>query len=761
MTKKFIVWFKEVDKEDIALVGGKGANLGEMTKAGFPVPGGFIVSAPAYNYFLDAARIRQKIRDQLSGLDVNDGQKLERVSQNIQNLITRSRFPKDVALEIINAYFKLGKDFLKHPLVAVRSSATAEDLPTASFAGQQATFLNVSGEANLIEKIKEAWASLFTARAIFYRQTNHFDHLKVSIAVPVQLMIQADTSGVLFTVDPVTNDKNKIVIEAIYGLGELIVQGSVTPDHYVVDKIKNLIVDKQVNFQEKMLIKEKNRNKIVTLNKTVGNRQKLTDKQILALALLGNKLEKHYYFPQDAEWAIGNEQLYLLQTRPITTTGKEVISDKREVISNKDLLLRGDPASPGSASGPVKIVKTAREVHRISAGDILVASQTNPDYVPAMRRAVAIVTERGGRTSHAAIVSRELGIPAVVGAKGALAKLKDGLVITVNGTTGSIYKGAVLSVAKSTLSPNSSAKLARPLKTATKIYVNLAEPEKAATAARKDADGVGLLRAEFMMASIGIHPKKIIEERKQKVFIDTLSTQIREFCAAFSPKPIIYRTTDFKTNEYRNLQGGKVFEPDEPNPMLGFRGAARYIADPAVFEMELAAIKNIRNKIGYRNLWLMIPYVRTPHELLEVKKIIAGSGLLRSPSFKLWLMIEIPSNVISLEEFLDVGIDGVSIGSNDLTMLMLGTDRDNSEVAKSFSEMDPTLLWAFKRVIETCNRRRVTSSICGQAPSDYPELVEKLVSWGITSLSVNLDAIERVREVVWLAEQRIAKAKRD
>lgn len=753
MPKKYVVWFKDVDKDDVAVVGGKGANLGEMTKNGFPVPPGFIVTVHAYNEFLDHAKLRDVISNLLSSTDVNDSRQLEKTAQKIQTLITRSAFPRDIGLEIVRAYFKLGAGALKHPVVAVRSSATAEDLPGASFAGQQETFLNVQGEANLIEKVKEAWASLFTARAIFYRATNHYDHFRVGIAIPIQKMVESEMSGIMFTVDPVTNDKSKIVIEAIYGLGEMVVQGAVTPDHYEVDKKSDTIVKKEVHIQEKMMQKRGLSNEVIALDKKHGGLPKLSDDQIIKLAAIGKKLEHHYYFPQDSEWAIEAGQIYIVQTRPVTTIGRKDPKILHKNIENT-LLAKGDPASPGIKSGPVKMLKSAKEISKIVSGDVLVAEQTNPDYVPAMRKAVAIVTERGGRTSHAAIVSRELGIPAVVGAKGIQSKIRDGEVITVNGSTGEIYKGAVASFAHVTsqvTQPN--------LKTATKVYVNLAEPSRVQAIAHTNTDGVGLLRAEFMIADIGIHPKKLIADGKQKLFVERLAADIEVFCKAFSPRPVIYRTTDFKTNEYRHLKGGEAFEPEEPNPMLGFRGAARYTADTRVFDLELEAIKMVRNKMGYKNLWMMIPFVRTPGELMNVKKIIAGSDLARSSTFKLWLMCEIPTNVIRINDFLDVGIDGVSIGSNDLTMLMLGTDRDNSEVAHDFSELDESLLWSFERVIRACAARGVTTSMCGQAPSDYPELVEKLVSWGITSVSVNPDAVIHVRETIAEAEKKLVHKK--
>ena len=757
MDQKLLVWFSEVDKDDIGQVGGKGANLGEMTKAGFPVPPGFIVTAQAYFQFLDEAGLRNVIRDTLVPLDVNDSKKLEKASQKIQQEIIRAPFPKLLAQTIIKAYDKLESGIFKHALVAVRSSATAEDLPGASFAGQQSTFLNVHGEANLIEKIKEAWASLFTARAIFYRATNKFDHFKVGIAVPVQKMIQSEASGIMFTIDPVTNDKGKIVIEAIKGLGEMIVQGAVTPDHYVVEKKTDAILEKTVDRQEKIMFRKGTQNIIKPLSAKEGSSQKISDRHIQALAELGKKLESHYYFPQDSEWAIEKDKVYIVQTRPVTTVGKQAVTPAK-TMARKQVLLTGDPASPGIATGPVKILRSAQDIHKISQGDVLVADMTNPDFVPAMRKAVAIVTQRGGRTSHAAIVSREMGLPAVVGAKEVLKLLKDGQVITVDGAAGEVYKGNVVAQLGTAVKPKAPASHER-LKTATKVLTNLADPSRASEIAKLHVDGVGLLRAEFIMAQIGTHPKKFVEDGKGTQFIKALAENIETICKAFNPRQVVYRTSDFRSNEFRNLKGGDRYEPQEENPMLGFRGAARYMADPRVFELELEAIKQVRNKAGLKNLSIMLPFVRSPHELLEVKKIIAASGLSRSPTFKLWFMVEIPTNVILIDKFLDVGVDGISFGSNDLTMMMLGVDRDNSEVATAYNEVDDSLLWSYERVITACNKRGVTTSMCGQAPSDFPELVEKLVSWGITSVSVNSDAVDHVRELIHHAEHKLVSRK--
>lgn len=745
---KLIVWFDEVDKNDVGLVGGKGANLGEMVRNHFPVPYGFIVTARAYFAFIKENNLETKIRHILNATEISDTDSLAKASQSIKKLITYANMSETLVREIFAAYKKLS-GVLKDALVAVRSSATAEDLPTASFAGQQETYLNVQGEANLLLKIKQAWASLFEARAIFYRDEKKFDHFKVGIAIPVQKMVESETSGVMFTVDPVTQDKNKLIIEAIYGLGELIVQGAETPDHYEIDKKAKKILAKTIARQQNMLQKIGTKNKEIRVSKKESQKQKITDDQIRHLAELGIKLEKHYYFPQDIEWAIEKNKIYIVQTRPITTlSGKS--KKQSQTITHAEVLLHGDPASPGLASGPVKILHSAKEIHKVISGDVLVAPQTNPDFVPAMKKAVAIITDFGGRTSHAAIVSREIGIPAVVGSKNATKLLKDGMIVSVNGTTGEIYKGGVKG-------KNMEARSLETvyIKTATKVYVNLGEPDFAERVAKRHVDGIGLLRAEFMMAGIGVHPKKIIKDGRKKEYIQKLANGLAQFCKVFTPRPVVYRASDFKTNEYRNLTGGKAYEPIEPNPMLGYRGVYRYIHDPQVFALELEAIKHVRNKLGLKNLWLMLPFVRTVSELEQVKKLIVLSGLYRSPSFKLWMMVEIPSNVILLEKFIATGLDGVSIGSNDLTMLLLGTDRDNSEVALEFDEQNDAVLWALEHVIKSAQKYKITSSLCGQAASVHPDLLEKLVRWGITSVSVSPDVIESTRERIAEIEKKL------
>lgn len=766
MGKKLVVWFNEVDKNNIPLVGGKGANLGEMVNANFPIPFGFIITSKAYFYFIEKNNLKEKILSLLKNLNYENPHELQQVSSEIKKLIKNGHLPDDLINQIYYYYEHLlvkEEAFLKKrisslnygliklksvysmPLLAVRSSATAEDLPNASFAGQQETFLNVKGETHLLEKVKECFASLFNERAIYYRHQQGFSHDKVGLAVVVQKMVNSEKSGIAFSVDPITNDKNKIIIEAVYGLGEYIVQGYVTPDHYEVDKKTFTIIKKEVKNQNVKLVRSGFGNKEVKLGK-LGKNQKLSDQEIIKLALLISDIEKHYYFPQDIEWAIEKDKLYITQSRPITTLNHQI--NNQSIKNTNDLILTGSPASPGIKFGQAVIIKSPKEIDKVKSGNVLVAPQTNPDYVPAMRKAVAIITEKGGRTSHAAIVSRELGIPAVVGAEHATKIIKNGQVITVNGNTGEIYSGKVIVNNQKTLKNH------KKILTATKVYVNLAEPKEAEKIAKMNVDGVGLLRAEFMIAEIGIHPKQFIKEKKLHIFINQLTRNLLKFVSNFSPRPVVYRATDFKTNEYRNLVGGKEFEPKEENPMLGFRGAYRYVFNSDVFKLELEAIKNIWKK-GYRNLHLMIPFVRAPWELIKIKSIIEEVGLFNYPEFKLWMMVEIPAVALNLEEFLKIGIDGVSIGTNDLTMLMLGVDRDNPEISNLYDEKNPIIIKTLEYIVSICKKYQVTSSICGQAASDYPEVVEALIKAGATSVSVVPDAIERTRELIFNIEKKL------
>ncbi|MBU1200710.1 phosphoenolpyruvate synthase [Patescibacteria group bacterium] len=763
MNSALVLPFNKIDKDDIPLVGGKAANLGEMIQAGLPVPNGFCVTSAAYQLIIKHNQIQPKIKQILNQTDVHNNKDLQKSSNQIVKLITKAKIPQELTNQIFSSYEKLVKGN-KTPLVAVRSSATAEDLPDASFAGQQESFLNIKGEANLIQAVRDAWASLFGARAIFYRQTKGFDHFKVSLAVPIQLMIQSEISGVAFSINPVTNNKNQIIIEAGYGLGDYIVQGVITPDHYIVNKDDFTIHSRQIIPQTiKEVYKYPSGVKKKRVSKQKINLQKLPDDLILKLAKIVDGIQKHYYFPQDIEWALEKGQLYIVQSRPITTISvagsgkpKYQLSD----LKNLKVILQGQAASPGIATGKVIKIKSSTEINKVKTGDILVASMTSPDFVPAMKKAAGIITDKGGQTSHAAIVSRELGVPAIVGTVKGTAILKVGQTVTLDGSTGDVYNGKPEKkprvIAKKP-DKNLSKQGTEPLRTATKIYVNLAEPDLAGTVAEKNSDGVGLLRAEFMIAQIGTHPKKLIADKKGHVFTEKLTEGLLKFTQSFGDRPVIYRATDFKTNEYRNLIGGSAFEPQEANPMIGYRGVYRYLQDQSVFELEIEAIKRVRNKYGYKNLSLMLPFVHTVDELIKVKSLVSSMGLIRSPSFKLWMMVEVPSNVILLDDFINVGIDGISIGTNDLTMLILGADRDNEVVSSVYDERNPAVLWALEKIIKTANKHGITSSICGQAPSLYPDLTAKLVEWGITSVSVSPDMLDRTREIVSLAEKRLLK----
>jgi pyruvate, water dikinase len=747
-SNRAIVWFSEVGKKDVASVGGKGANLGELTQARIPVPQGFIVTADAYYRFLETTRITEQIRQKLEPMDPHNSKQLQQVAEEIQQIILNCAVPSDLIEEIKAAYKKMGGG-----LVAVRSSATAEDLPDASFAGQQSTFLNVHGETGVVEAVKACWASLFNARAIFYRVEQKYDHFQVGIAVPVQRMVQSQASGVMFTVEPVTSDKSKIVIEAVYGLGEAIVSGEVTPDLFIIDKDQLRIISKKINRQEWQLIKNPvSQNEHLNIKSPIPEElqssQKISDEEVIKLAMLGKNIEAHYTFPQDIEWAKEAGQLFITQARPVTTI-KEMAGEYQSELGAAPVLLSGSPASPGMGSGPVKILKDANQIDKILKGDVLVAEMTTPDFVPAMKRAVAIVTDQGGRTSHAAIVSRELGIPCIVGSTQATTTLKEGQIVTVDGTSGKIYAGNVIPINQQKAP---SITLRKNLKTRTRVYVNLAQPDLAETIAARNVDGVGLLRAEFIMSQIGEHPRYMLSQKRGSEYVDKLYAGVNTIAKAFYPRPVVYRTSDFKTNEYRNLKGGQEYESVEENPMLGYRGCSRYIKEPDVFQLEIEAIKRVREK--YNNLYVMIPFVRTVSGMADCREMIESQGLFRSKDFKLWMMVEVPSTIFLIEKFIAVGIDGISIGSNDLTQLILGTDRDSQKLSQIFDERNEAVLIAVEKAVTAAKKAGITCSICGQAPSVYPELTEKLVQWGITSVSVSPDMIDVTREIIARIEEK-------
>jgi len=573
--------------------------------------------------------------------------------------------------------------------------------------------------------------------------------------------VQSEKSGVMFTVEPVRSDPTTITIEAVYGLGEGIVSGEISPDLYLVKKDSLEVTSKTHVPQPRMIAKaidsdggHEGANSWQPVPDALVDLPKLNDADIRELARIGRNVEQHYGGPQDIEWAYEGGKFYLTQARPVTTM-KAAIDDEEGEEETAAVLLKGQPASPGVGIGVVRVVHDPRDIDIVKPGDVLVAEMTTPDFVPAMKRASAIITERGGRTCHAAIVSRELGIPCVVGV-GEATKLDVDRMVTVDGSLGVIYDGRAEARLQWAERQKERYSRAATLKTNTKLYVNLAEPELAEVVAKRHVDGVGLLRAEFIVAQIGTHPRQFIEEGHPEEYTRKLAEGISEFCRAFAPRPVVYRLTDFKTNEYANLRGGAKYEHSEENPMIGFRGASRYIQEPDIFRLEVEAIKLVRRE--FTNLAIMVPFVRTPAELQGVKHALAEQGLVRSPDFKLWMMVEVPSNVLILDRFIDVGIDGISIGSNDLTQLVLGVDRDSEKLAATFDERNEAVMLAIQTAVTTARRRGLTVSICGQAPSVYPEVTEHLVEWGATSVSVSPDMIDQTREIIADAEAKLGRA---
>ena len=749
-TNHLVLWFSEVDKEDEYLVGTKGAYLGEIANTGATVPNGFIISSRAYFNFFRENHLAEKIKHLLSTVNYDRPESIAQVSTHISKLIIEAQLSKDLVDEVTQAYSKLSGMF-KQSLVAVKSSPTNENLSYISIIGETETFLNVKGYSNILLKMKECWASFFDFRALSIRQEKNFDHFRIGIAVVIQNMIESEKSGIMFTVDPLHNEKNKIVIESVLGLGDTLNQTNTTPDRYEIDKPSLQIVQKIVELQSQMVKKIGLENKIVKVNANLGNQQKLNDEEIIQLAQIGKKLEQYYYFPQECEWAIEKGRLYILQTRPITVFSKnKLINHADSYAQHGELLLTGRPSAPGIAWGSVKILNSPRDIEKVTSGEILVAKQPDVNFIPALTKVSAVITQEDTKTSQAARLARDMGLPTVVGVQNAAYQLKNGDIVTVNGTRGEVYSGGLINSKskKGLLEP-------KYLKTATQVYVSLSEIGKVAQLTDQHIDGIGLLSAESLLEHIGLHPKKVILDGRQDEYIAKLVEQLEMVCSHLGQRPVIYRISDFQTNEYRNLVGGKTFEPHEKNPFLGYRGALRYIHDQQVFEMELEAIKIARNKRGVKNLWIAIPFVRNVRELEEVKKIIAANGLYRSPSFKVHMMCEIPSNVVMLEKFLDVGIDGIIIDSDVLTTLMMGTDRENSEVAYEFDEQNESVMWAYERVIRICKKHNISSSICGQATSLYPDLVEKLVRWGISSISTSFETAESLRSHIATIESHL------
>jgi len=775
-----ILWFEELTKEDTQVVGGKNANLGElMSKAKVPVPPGFAVTAAAYRRFLEDTGIANEIYQILKETDIDNLDQLEKASQKIRELIETTPMPEYIQKVIIDAYRDLcQRTGQENVNVAVRSSATAEDLPGASFAGQQETYLNISGEKEVVEKVQKCWSSLFTPRAISYRESKGFRHEDVLISVAVQQMVDAKAAGVMFTIHPATGDRDKIMIEANWGLGESVVSGAVTPDTYIVDKKTLKILEKHIAEKKVEYIRDPKTGKTIHAEVPPERRNipALTDEEIIELAKYGVQIENHYQHPQDIEWAIDRHtgKIYILQSRPETVWSLKQVpvtstATQEATTTERQVLVKGLPVSPGIGIGKALVFFDAKEaIEAMEENAVLVTKMTTPDWVPAMKKASAIVTDEGGYTCHAAIVSRELGVPCIVGTGNGTQVLKDIGIVTVDGTHGVVYKGAIkeeVEKAEAAAVAPTAVAVAQPV-TATKIYVNISIPEIAEKVAKEThADGVGLLRAEHLMLSIGKHPRKLIEEGGEQEMIDKFAEGIRQVAQAFYPKPVVYRALDFKPDEFLELEGGRKYELEAghvgPNPMIGYRGCYRYIKEPEIFRLELRAIRKVRDEYRLKNVWLMIPFVRTLEEFEEAKKIMKEEGLdpEKDPDFQLWIMVEVPSTVFLIEEFCKAGIQGVSFGTNDLTMLILGIDRNDAAVQELYDERNLAVLRALAYVIKICKKYGVTTSICGQAPSVYPDYLEFLVRMGATSISVNPDAVIEARRMVAMIEHRILMEK--
>ncbi len=749
-----VVWLQETGTRDLHLVGGKGASLGDLTKIGMPVPPGFVVTTEAFREFVLANRLRDTLARLHSAADVNNPESLAATAAGMQQAVLGAPMSPRLKTEIEHAYSELGGG-----PVAVRSSATAEDSAAASFAGQQRTFLGVRGAYDVAAAVQKCWASLYEERALFYRATMGYNVLEAEMAVPVQRTVPAEVSGVLFTADPSTGSRDTVLIEAVYGLGEMLVSGELSPDSYTVDARSLAVVGKQVAAQEQMLCmaEDGHSQETWTVHKTVPPERrsaaKLTDEVISCLARLGLKIESHYGRPQDIEWAFSGGELYILQARPITGIQPQAVTLNGR--SPLDPVIQGRPASPGVAAGRPRVIDDKLCLSSFRPGEVLVAGMTTPDFVPAMKRAAAVVTDRGGRTCHAAIVSREMGVPSVVGAGNATQRAGRYDMVTVDGSTGKVFAGDVVSALPGAHAERTAS---GEHKTRTKLYVNLADPDSAEKTASRHVDGVGLLRAEFMIAhAVGEHPRSMLEAGRSEDFVSLLQSGLSKFAQAFAPRPVVFRFSDFKSNEYRGLLGGERFEASEENPMIGYRGCSRYLAEPELFALEAEAVRRTRE--SHANLWVMLPFVRRVSDLKQALALLETNGLPRHEQFKVWMMAELCSNVLLLDEFLDTGVDGVSIGSNDLTQLILGVDRDSEKIADVFDERDPAVLKAIESLVRGCVRRGVSISICGQAPAVHPELVPLLVSWGITSISVTPDAVDTVRTAIYEAERAGAGAK--
>jgi pyruvate,water dikinase len=740
-----ILWLEEIRKEDIAAVGGKGASLGEMSSIGLPVPGGFVVTSHAFRQFLIGTGIEQNLFENLEQVNVDDSRALEQAAKNARNVVMKAKMPAELKEKVKEAYKRLDSGNM---VVAVRSSATAEDLPDASFAGQQETFLNIMGEKALLDAIQKCWASLYGARAIYYRAKQGFDDRSVNIAVVIQQLVNSEKAGVMFTSHPVTGEQLTI-IEGSWGLGEAVVSGSVSPDKYVFDQRTGKVIDRLIATKKIEIVSDGDHGtKTLEVESSRQDAPVLSELEVTRLADFGKIAETHYGIPQDVEWSIVGDEIFILQSRPITTIKGVAPAGKAEA-GDAQIIVKGQGASPGVAAGRVVIVRDVRDAGSVNEGDILVTKMTNPDMVPAMRKVAAIVTDEGGMTCHAAIVSRELGTPAVVGTRTATSVLKQGQLVTVDGEKGFVYDGVLEQPAVKAAPPVGIP--AASLITATSVKVNVSIPEAAERAAATGADGVGLLRIEHLILGLNKTPGWFIANNREEDFVQELYRGIKIVLDAFYGKPVWVRTLDAPTDEFRNMEGGGD-EPHEHNPMLGWRGIRRDLQSPEQFRLQVEAFRRLWDQ-GYDNLGIMFPMVSHPDEFVAACNMMEEYGV-DTRKATLGIMIEIPSSALLIEEFIKAGIDFASFGTNDLVQYTLAIDRNNENVATMYQPKHPAVLALIDSAIRVCRENGVECSICGQAGSE-PPMVEWLVEHGISSVSANIDAVGKIRETVARTEQRI------
>ncbi|GGI92162.1 phosphoenolpyruvate synthase [Saccharopolyspora subtropica] len=742
-------WFSELGLADVPTAGGKGANLGELTRAGLPVPPGFVLTANAYRTCMaDGGAWVELDRELAEAARVVDApDRLAEVCARLRERVHRAGMRPAVRAELLAAYAQLDGN----RRVAVRSSATAEDAPELSFAGVNESFTNVTGADDLVARVIDCWASLFGPRAIVYRAAQGVREAPV-MAVIVQQMVDADRSGVAFTTNPVTGARDEILVEASYGLGESVVSGAVEPDTYTIRKTNAQVIHVDVGRKTHKIIPDTGgtQTRVAVGPDEVAHRV-LSDNELADLTKLLVQVEQHYGSPQDVEWAIENDAWWLVQSRPVTALGHRARTNA--------VLVSGFGASFGTASGAVRVMRSPTEAGALQQGEVLVAPMTAPDWLPAIRKATALVTDSGGMTCHAAIVARELGLPCVVGAHTATTTLRTGMQVTVDGSKGTVVEGIAVDEETADTSRRPAQVAAAPHSAveplATRIYVNLAMPDQAERVAALPVDGVGLLRAEFVLTDAlgGEHPGRVVARDGQEAAITAIVAAVSTITAAFAPRPVIYRAADFRSNEFRHLTGGEEFEPVEDNPMIGYRGCYRYVRDPSLFRLELEALARVREQTP--NLHLMIPFVRTRWELEQCLAEIDRSRLGDDRDLHRWVMAEVPSVQYWLPVYARLGIDGVSIGSNDLTQLVLGVDRDSEVCAPLFDESDPAVLDVIGNIVGAARRAGITSSLCGQAPSASPAFAEHLIRLGITSISVNPDAVPAVRQAAATAERTI------